>query len=118
MDTKKEDPKAPMMTQASFQGKEMTVMGVHAFSGSNKCLSEEEGKKKDDVGKAHSCCAGYLSVDGRGALLTKIELFMWKSLSAWSSYNRVDVAHSTVGRGIVGQEVKRPLKRPKPILRI
>jgi hypothetical protein len=74
MDTK-EGPKAPLATPVSFsQGKEMTATGAHAFSGSsNKCLSDEEGKKKD-VGRSHSCCAGYLSVDGRGSLLNQIEL--------------------------------------------
>jgi hypothetical protein len=57
-DTKKEGLKVPLASQASIQGKELTVKGAHAFSSNfNKCLSAVEGKKKDG-GESHSYCAG------------------------------------------------------------
>ena len=116
MDTKEEDPKAPMATQASFQGKEMTVTGVHAFSSnSNKCLSEEEGKKKDDVGKAHSCCVGYLSVDGRGSLLNKIKLLHVEIVKCMEQLKLCRCCSQHCGQGDLGQEGRRPQKRPNPI---
>ncbi|KAE8055919.1 hypothetical protein FH972_012728 [Carpinus fangiana] len=54
-------------------GKALTVMGDHAASGSViKCLSVAGGKAKY-VGEGSNCCAGCVSVGGRGQLLDYLE---------------------------------------------
>jgi hypothetical protein len=114
----KEGPKAPMVVQASSQGKEMTVTGVHAFSSSFvKCLSEEEGKKKD-VGKLHSCCAGYLSEDGRGTLLNQLELLHVEIFKCMEKLKLCRCCPQLCGQGEVGPRKQETSKEAqvKPVV--
>ena len=72
LDTTKEERRNPVAIPANSQGKDLKVMGDHAFSGSaNKCLSVQ-GKEKY-VREASFCCAGCVSVGGRGHLLEYLE---------------------------------------------
>jgi hypothetical protein len=110
-DTKKEGLKVLMASPASFQGNELTMKGAHAFSGSsNKCLSVEEGKKKD-VGESHSCCAGYLSVNVRGALFDQIELLHVEIIKCFEQLKSCKCCPQHCTQGAFGKRMQEDTKK-------
>jgi hypothetical protein len=82
-----------------------------------QCLSEEDGKKKD-VGKSHSCCAGYLSEDERGTLLNQLELLHVEIFKCMEKLKLCRCCPQLYGQGEVGPRKQETSKEAqvKPVV--